>query len=109
MVFKRLMGCNVEDLIRWLPEALGSYYEHSMLDIDGLLYRDTPKPLIRLIGKTKPDHQVSLLRIPQLELSIEVGNLASEDLSSLLITLIYILLGVVVGLQLLLIISCLLC
>jgi len=79
MVFKRLMGCSVEDLIRWLPEALDSYYEHSMLDIDGLLYRDSPNPLIRLIGKTKPDHQVSLLRIPQLELSIEISNLTHED------------------------------
>ena len=79
MVFKRLMGCSVEDLIRWLPEALGPYYEHSMLDIDGLLYRDSPNPLIRLIGKTKPDHQVSLLRIPQLELSIEMSNLAHDE------------------------------
>ena len=78
MVFKRLMGCNVEDLLRWLPEALGSHYEHSMLSIDGLLYRDSPKPLIRLIGKTKPDHQVSLLRIPQLELSIEISDLAHD-------------------------------
>jgi len=78
MVFKRLMGCSVEDLIRWLPEALSSYYEHSMLDIDGLLYRDSPNPLIRLIGKTKPDHQVSLLRIPQLELSIEISDLAHD-------------------------------
>ena len=79
MVFKRLMGCNVADLIRWLPEALGSYYEHSTLDIDGLLYRDFPNPLIRLIGKTKPDHQVSLLRIPQLELSIEMSDLAHDE------------------------------
>ena len=79
MVFKRLMGCSVEDLIRWLPEALGSDYEHSMLDIDGLLYRDCPNPLIRLIGKTKPDHQVSLLRIPQLELSIEITGLGHDD------------------------------
>jgi len=50
-----------------------------MLDIDGLLYRDSPDPLIRLIGKTKSDHQVSLLRIPQLELSIEISNLTHED------------------------------
>ncbi|NCY00385.1 MAG: hypothetical protein EBX45_01910 [Burkholderiaceae bacterium] len=84
MVFKRLMGCNVEDLIRWLPEALGSYYEHSMLDIDGLLYRDTPKPLIRLIGKTKPDHQVSLLRIPQLELNIEISDLVHDDIKTII-------------------------
>jgi hypothetical protein len=84
MVFKRLMGCNVEDLIRWLPEALGSYYEHSMLDIDGLLYRDTPKPLIRLIGKTKPDHQVSLLRIPQLELSIELSDLMHDEVTTII-------------------------
>ena len=84
MVFKRLMGCNVADLIRWLPEALGSYYEHSMLDIDGLLYRDTPKPLIRLIGKTKPDHQVSLLRIPQLELSIEINDLVHDDIKTII-------------------------
>ena len=84
MVFKRLMGCSVEDLIRWLPEALGSYYEHSMLDIDGLLYRDTPKPLIRLIGKTKPDHQVSLLRIPQLELNIEISDLVHDDIKTII-------------------------
>ena len=79
MAFKRLMGCSVEDLIRWLPEALGSYYEHSMLDIDGFLYRDCPNPLIHLIGKTKPDHQVSLLQIPQLELSIEISDLAHDE------------------------------
>jgi hypothetical protein len=85
MVFKRLMGCSVEDLIRWLPEALGPYYEHSMLDIDGLLYRDSPDPLIRLIGKTKPDHQVSLLRIPQLELSIEISNLTHEDATRIIL------------------------
>jgi len=85
MVFKRLMGCSVEDLIRWLPEALGPYYEHSMLDIDGLLYRDSPNPLIRLIGKTKPDHQVSLLRIPQLELSIEISNLTHEDATRIIL------------------------
>jgi hypothetical protein len=84
MVFKRLMGCNVEDLIRWLPEALGSYYEHSTLDVDGLLYRDTPNPLIRLIGKTKPDHQVSLLRIPQLELSIELSDLMHDESISII-------------------------
>ena len=85
MVFKRLMGCSVEDLIRWLPEALGPYYEHSMLDIDGLLYRDSPKPLIRLMGKTKPNHQVSLLRIPQLELSIEISNLTHEDATRIIL------------------------
>ena len=84
MVFKRLMGCNVEDLIRWLPEALGSYYEHSTLDVDGLLYRDTPNPLIRLIGKTKPDHQVSLLRIPQLELSIELSDLMHDEVTTII-------------------------
>ena len=33
---------------------------------------------MRLIGKTKPDHQVSLLRIPQLELSIEISDLAHD-------------------------------
>jgi hypothetical protein len=84
MVFKRLMGCNVEDLIRWLPEALGSYYEHSTLDVDGLLYRDTPNSLIRLIGKTKPDHQVSLLRIPQLELSIELSDLMHDEATTII-------------------------
>jgi len=84
MVFKRLMGCNVEDLLRWLPEALGSHYEHSMLSIDGLLYRDSPKPLIRLIGKTKPDHQVSLLRIPQLELSIEFSDLMHDEATTII-------------------------
>ena len=36
-------------------------------------------PFMRLIGKSKPDHQVSLLRIPQLELSIEMSDLTHED------------------------------
>ena len=39
---------------------------------------------MRLIGKTKPDHQVSLLRIPQLELSIEISNLAHDDAPSII-------------------------
>jgi len=84
MVFKRLMGSNVEDLLRWLPEALGSHYEHSTLDVDGLLYRDTPNPLIRLMGKTKPDHQVSILLIPQLELSIELSDLMHDEATTII-------------------------
>jgi hypothetical protein len=42
-------------------------------------------PFMRLIGKTKPDHQVSLLRIPQLELSIEISNLTHEDATRIIL------------------------
>jgi hypothetical protein len=41
-------------------------------------------PFMRLIGKTKPDHQVSLLRIPQLELSIEMSDLAHDESISII-------------------------
>ena len=41
-------------------------------------------PIMRLIGKTKPDHQVSLLRIPQLELSIEMSDLAHDESISII-------------------------
>jgi hypothetical protein len=41
-------------------------------------------PFMRLIGKTKPDHQVSLLQIPQLGLSIEISDLAHDEASSII-------------------------
>jgi hypothetical protein len=41
-------------------------------------------PFMRLIGKTKPDHQVSLLRIPQLELSIEISDLVHDDVTNII-------------------------
>ena len=41
-------------------------------------------PFMRLIGKTKPDHQVSLLRIPHLELSIEMRDLAHDESISII-------------------------
>ena len=41
-------------------------------------------PFMRLIGKTKPDHQVSLLRILQLGLSIEISDLAHDESISII-------------------------
>ena len=41
-------------------------------------------PFMRLIGKSKPDHQVSLLRIPHLELSIEMSDLTHDESISII-------------------------
>ena len=84
MHFERLMGCTAHDLQRWLPDALGSYYPQCSLEIDGLNVIHTPNPLIQMVGITKTDRQIALLRIPQLQLHLKFFNLADHQVQVLL-------------------------
>ena len=84
MQFERLMGCTTEDLLRWLPDALGNYYSRCSLEIDGLKVIHTPDPLIEMVGFTKSDRQIALLRIPQLQLQLKFINLADHQIQALL-------------------------
>jgi hypothetical protein len=84
MHFERLMGCTAHDLQRWLPEALGSYYPLCSLEIDGIRIIHTENPFIQMVGFTKSDRQIALLRIPQLLLQLKFINLTEHQIQALL-------------------------
>jgi hypothetical protein len=84
MRFERLMGCTAHDLQRWLPEALGSYYPRCTLEIDGITIIQVEDPLIQMVGLTKSDRQIALLRIPQLLLQLKFINLTDHQIQALL-------------------------
>ncbi len=84
MQFERLMGCTAHDLQRWLPDALGSYYPRCSLEIDGITLIHVENPLIQMIGFTKNDRQIALLRIPQLQLQLKFTGLVDHQIQALL-------------------------
>jgi len=84
MRFERLMGCTAHDLQRWLPDALGSYYSRCSLEIDGITMIHAENPLIQMVGFTKNDRQIALLRIPQLQLQLKFTDLADHQIQALL-------------------------
>lgn len=84
MQFERLMGCTAHDLQRWLPEALGSYYPRCSLEIDGITIIHHKDPMIQLVGLTRNDRQIALLRIPQLHLQLKLIHLTDHQMQALL-------------------------
>jgi len=68
--YLREMGCTPEDLMRWLPQALGTIYPHASLIIDGNVLLSTPSPKLEMIGISKPVRKIALLHIPVLELKL---------------------------------------
>lgn len=74
------MGCTPEDLIRWLPQALGSLYPQTSLSINGSVLLSVVKPQLEMIGVSKPARKIALLEIPILELQLYFSEnwLASE-------------------------------
>lgn len=77
------MGCTAHDLQRWLPEALESYYLRCSLEIDGITIIHVEDPLIQIVGFTKNDRQIALLRIPQLQLQLKFINLTDHQIQAL--------------------------
>lgn len=67
---KREMGCTVEDLLRWLPKALGQLYALTNLELDGRFLLVAKGPLITISGFSRPDRKIALLHIPVLDLTI---------------------------------------
>ncbi len=64
------MGCTPEDLVRWLPQALGSLYPQTSLIIDGNVLLSAVKPKLEVMGASKPARKIALLEIPILELKL---------------------------------------
>ncbi|MEN9863563.1 MAG: hypothetical protein RLZZ601_1327 [Pseudomonadota bacterium] len=79
------MGCTPEDLLRWLPEALGDLYPQTSLMVDDqkLLARESARILMQ--GATLKSRNIALLRIPVLELGITFdASFSAEQIESIL-------------------------
>lgn len=68
------MGCTPEELIRWLPQALGSLYSQTSLSINGNLVLSADKPQLEIIAVSKPTRKIALLEIPILELKLSFSE-----------------------------------
>ena len=82
---RREMGCTLEDLLRWLPEALGDLYPQTSLMVDDqkLLARESARILMQ--GVTLKSRNIALLRIPVLELGITFdASFSAEQIESIL-------------------------
>jgi len=71
---KREMGCSVDDLLRWLPLAMGDFYPHTSLTIDGNTLISKANPLLEISGSIKPVRTIALLEIPVLELHLRFAE-----------------------------------
>lgn len=72
------MGCSVDDLVRWLPLAMGDFYTQTSLHVDGAEVFHPKNPLISIAAVTKAPRKIALLSIPVLSLRF----LFDESLSS---------------------------
>ncbi len=68
------MGCSSEDLIRWLPLAMGPYYLSTNLTIDGQSIYVYPEPIVEIIALTKPSRKIALLNIPVMDISFSFSQ-----------------------------------
>ena len=64
------MGCTPEDLLRWLPKALGGLYPQTSLMIDDRKLLTGEPARIMMRGATLKSRKIALLLIPVLELEI---------------------------------------
>jgi len=67
---KREMGCSIEDLLRWLPQALGDLYSEACVELDGQVLLLAKNPLIKISGLSRPSRKIALLHIPILEINL---------------------------------------
>jgi hypothetical protein len=68
LLHTREMGCTPEDLLRWLPKALDSFYPQTNLTINGSEILSVHSPRIELQALTLQSRKIALLSIPILEL-----------------------------------------
>ncbi len=66
---QRVMGCSAEDLMRWLPNALGELHQSTSVVIDDKTHYDVPGAGLLIAAHTKPTHRIALLKIPVLEVN----------------------------------------
>jgi hypothetical protein len=69
--FVREMGCTPEDLLRWLPQALGDLYPNSTVVLDGRILLSAQNPQLQIEGRSKPSRKIALLHIPVLDLRLK--------------------------------------
>lgn len=55
---QRVMGCSAEDLIRWLPDALGELLQSTAVTIDDKTSYQVPNAILSIIGHTKPPNKL---------------------------------------------------
>ena len=79
------MGCTPEDLLRWLPEALGDLYPQTSLMVDDQKLLAGEPQRISLRGATLKSRKIALLLIPVLELEIVFDtSFSAEHIQSIL-------------------------
>ena len=71
---KREMGCTPEDLVRWLPMALGDLFLHTSFEMDGKTLLQAVNPLMLITGTSKPERTIALLKIPVLDLNLTFAD-----------------------------------
>jgi hypothetical protein len=76
---KREMGCSLEDLVRWLPSAMGNLFPNTSLESDDSVFMQTEIPLVMISCSVRPARQIALLNVPVLELTL----LFSEGLTQI--------------------------
>jgi len=76
---KREMGCSLEDLVRWLPSAMGNLFPNTRLELDGSVLMQTKTPLVMISCSIRPARQIALLNLPVLDLTL----LFSESLTQI--------------------------
>ncbi len=77
--FDRNMGCTSEDLMRWLPQALGKLHTNTSLVIDGQLLKEATKPQLRIFGSSQPVRKIALLEIPVLQVKLQFSESWSQS------------------------------
>ena len=73
------MGCSAEDLIRWLPDALGELLQSTSVVIDDKTYYQGSNSILIIRGHTKNPQQIALLKIPFLEVNFSFAIIAFND------------------------------
>jgi len=82
---RREMGCTLEDLLRWLPEALGDLYPQTSLIVDDQKLLAGEPARILMQGAALRSRKIALLLIPVLELEIIFdASFSAEHIQSIL-------------------------
>ena len=76
---QRAMGCSAEDLIRWLPDALGELLQSTAVAIDDKSSYQVPNAILSITGHTKTPQQIALLKTPVLEVNFSFAMSAFNE------------------------------
>ncbi len=63
----RNMGCTKQDLLRWLPNALGDLYVLTDIEIDQEKFQEIKDAAMKLCATSSESHQIALLVIPTIK------------------------------------------